>query len=225
MRRLFSPVPLWGADGSDEGEEGSEGEESGEESKEDSTRTLTSKELESMTARAASRGSRKAVKTLRDELGFESVDELKAFIASQRKAEEEALSDQEKATKAAEARTLEADAEKLAAGALRRSVQIERQIVRAGVTDEKKTERIATLVQAELDSDLTPEEWDEALATSVGSLQKDMPELFAGAKRPAGNGDGGATGESQLDPDDEAEREKVLIDEYAKRGLTIPATL
>lgn len=223
MHRLFSPVPLWGADGSDEGEEGSEGEGSQEESStEESTRTLTSAELEAMTARAASRGSRKAVKTLRDELGFESVDEMKAFIQAKREAEQEALSDQEKATKAAEAKALEAEAEKNAASALRRSVLIERQIVRAGVTDEKKTERIATLVHAELDPDLDSDEWNEAMVTAVASLEKDMPELFAG-KRPAGSGDGGAQGESIHETDDDADREKALIAEYAARGLRIPA--
>jgi len=225
MRRLFSPVPLWGADGSDEGEEGSneEGQE-GSSVSEESKRTLTSKELEAMTAKAASRGGRKATKALRDELGFESVEDMKAFIASKRQAEEQELSDQEKATKAAEATKAEAEAEKLAASALRRSVLIERQIVRAGVTDEKKTERIATLVQAELGSDLDPDEWNEAMKAAVASLEKDMPELFAG-KRSAGSGDGGAKGGSTTETDDEAEREKALIAEYAARGLHIPAEI
>ena len=52
-----------------------------------------------------------------------------------------------------------AEAEKIAAGALRRQLLVERQIVRSGVTDEKKTERIATLLHADLDSELDPDEY------------------------------------------------------------------
>jgi len=223
MQKLFSPVPLWGSDGSDEGSsEGEGGEEGREESKEES-RTLTSAELEAMTARAASRGSRKGVKSLRDELGFESVDEMKAFVEAKRKADLEAQSEEEKATKAAADAVKAAEAEKIAASALRRQLVVERQIVRAGVTDEKKTERIATLLHADLDSDLEPDEYADAVDTAIEGLKADMPELFA-TKKVAGSGDGGARGDSEGETDDDADREKALIAEYAARGLRIPAS-
>lgn len=220
MRKF--PWALWGSDG--EGEEG-EGEEEGEESSgEESkpeTRTLTSEELEAMTSRAASRAGRSATKKLREELGFESVDDLKAFIAERKKADEEAQTEQEKATAEAAEETAKLATERGAVANERLSLAIERQIVRSGVSDDQKTSRISTMVRAELEADLEEEDWTTAITEAIEAIKGDMPEAFTGKKSP-GSGDGGGQGPSsdkEKAAKEQAAKEAQWAAEYAARGF------
>lgn len=213
MRKLFLPVPLWGAEGDDDaddddGDEGASQEES---------RSLTSSELEKMAARAASRGSRKALKDLRAELGFDDMDALKGFIVERREADDAAKSDQDKALAEFEDLKSSTQVALSEARGMRLEATIERSIIRAGVTDDKKATRIATLVHADLDTDLDAEDLAEALSTAIAGLKADMPELFASSG--TGSGDGGSKGSSQGETDEDADREKKILAEYARRGL------
>ncbi len=214
MQKLFLPVPLWGAEGDDDVGDGDEGDES---ASEEDTRSLTSTELEKMTARAASRGSRKALKDLRSELGFDDMDALKGFIVERRTADEDAKSDQDKSLQEFEdLKSSTRDALSEAKG-IRLDATIERAVIRSGVTDGKKAARISTLVHADLDTDLDAEDLAEALSTAIDGLKTDMPELFASSG--SGSGDGGSKGSSKGDSDEDADREKKILAEYARRGL------
>jgi hypothetical protein len=213
MQKLFLPVPLFGAEGDDDAGDGDESENDSQEE----SRSLTSTELEKMTARAASRGSRKALKDLKSELGFDDMDALKGFIIEKREADDAAQSDQDKAV--AEFEDLKSstrDALSEAKG-IRLDATIERAIIRAGVIDDKKAARISTLVHADLDTDLDAEDLAEALSTAIEGLKTDMPELFVISG--TGSGDGGSKGSSQGDSDEDADREKKILAEYARRGL------
>ena len=214
MRKLFLPVPLWGA----EGDDGDDGDGDGDEgASQEESRSLTSSELEKMTARAASRGSRKALKDLRSELGFDDMDALRGFITERQEADEDAKSDQDKALQEFEDLKSSTRDTLTEAKGIRLDAFIERAIIRAGVADDKKAARIATLVHADLDTDLDAEELAEALSTAIDGLKADMPELFATSG--TGSGDGGSKGSSTGDDDKDADREKKILAEYARRGL------
>lgn len=213
-------IDMYGAEGEEAEEEKVEGEVSEEEEPE--TRELTAKEVEAMLARASGRGERRAIKRLAKELGFGGVGEMKEFVASQKEAADAAKSDEQKRLEAADKKSARAEAE---AGKLqddRLMVAVERAIVREGVTEQKKLDRLATLVWAELDDELEEEEWPDAITEAVSTIKADMEEMFTGRK-PSGSGDGGAEGPSK--PQGEQDREeKQWEEEYRRKGLvsTIP---
>ena len=215
-------IDLYGS----EGEEGSEeeagnGEEEGKE-KEPETRTLTAAELESVAARAAGRGSRKATKELAKELGFDSVAAMKDFVGAQKKAQDEAKSDDEKAKEetATEAAGLAED--RALVRTERLDLAIQRAIVATGISEQKKLDRIAALIRDELDPDLEPDDWDEGVKVAIETLKEEWPELFTPAKTDHGSGDGGAGGSSTKDETEE--EEKRWSKEYAAKGLGVPGT-
>ena len=213
MRKIFMPVPLWGAEGDDDTDD-SDDSDSGSQQE---TRVLTSEELEKMTARAASRGSRKALKDLKEELGFTDMDALKSFILETKKVEEASQSEQDKALiELEELKASARDALSMAKGQAL-DATIERQIIRAGITDDKRASRISTLIHADLDTDLEAEELAEALSAAIEGLKSDMPELFVTPG--VGSGDGGSKGSSKGDDDKGADQEKKWEAEYARRGL------
>ena len=182
------------------------------------SRTVSQDDLEKMVARAADRASRSATKALASEFGFDKVSDLKSWVSAQREAEAEAQSESERAA----AKLAEDQAKITAAGnALTRdrlAVKIERAVVRSGVTDDKKLDRLQTLVLAEIDDVEAEDSWGDQIAAAVEGLQSDMPELFASAGS-HGSGDGGARGGSEPpEPDDEAQQEQSWKEEYAGRG-------
>lgn len=209
---------LWGREdpaGEGEGEEGDEPDPP-----EPEPRTLTAKELEAITARAADRSSRKATKDLAKELGFESVAEMKAWAEAQRKAEKDAMDDKDRAIAEAEEAKRSTEALRASLASDRLDTEILRAVVAEGVADKKKQDRIAAMVRLDLDADLVNDEdgWEEGIAAALSAVKEDTPELFATKAAGHGSGDGGARGKSKDEPDPEAAKKK-LQDEFAGRGL------
>ncbi len=199
----------------DETDETPETEESPE------TREVTAKELESMTARAAERASRKRQKELASEYGFDSWGKFKEWIETQQQAQQEAQSEQER--QLAEAEKTRKDYEAKAAELARKNLELQVQtaVVGAGITDKKRIDRIAALVQMGLDPDILEEEdaWEQAITSALQEVRDDVPELFAKAGGSPGSGDGGAHGPSTPPGNEEAERQKQIEDRYRSRGL------
>jgi hypothetical protein len=218
MIRFWDLVRLYGAE-----EEEEEEEEEETPPTPDPERTLTAKELDAIIGRATDRASRKAGKELAKELGFENLGELKTWAASQRKAESDAMDEKDRALKEAEEEKKQAAALRSSLASDRLDLAIERAVVAEGVIDQKKLDRISAMVRIDLDPDLVNDEndWEEAIAEALSSVKEDTPELFAQKAGSAGHGsgDGGARGDSKKDEDKEAERQKAIEDEYAKRGL------
>ncbi len=219
----FRLLRLYGAEGDDEGTGSGDQPPSGDSSADDGSdsqpaqRTLTQEELDKITARAADRASRSATKALAADLGFEKVADLKAWALTQKEAQEEQRSEAEKAAAKLAADQASVDTSRTALAQERLEVQIEKAVVRAGVTDEKKLDRLLTLVYAEIDETEDEDGWSAQIGEALEGLRGDMPELFASSAR--GSGDGGARGDS-LPPDQnkEAEEEKKWDQEYKNRG-------
>jgi hypothetical protein len=218
IRKLFL---LWGSEG--EGEEGAEGaegqtEESGSKESEE-TRTITNKDLEAMTARAADKATRKAKKDLVSTLGFDNTASLQEFIETQKAAQDAATDEQTKALQEAERSKKEYDAGMSDLAEQRLQLSISQAVVGAGLADPKKVQRVAALVRDDLDEDILDEEdWSGAVADALKELQGDMPELFV--KSGFGSGDGGSQGGStQTDEEKAAAKDKEMIESYEKQGL------
>jgi len=224
----FRLLRLYGAEGEgDEGsEKGSEEEGSKKEADDEGTKTLTAAELEAMTARSADRASRTATKALAKELGFEKLSDMKKWATEAKEAEAASKSESEQASAQLVEDQATLSASKRAVAQDQLNVKIERAIVRSGVTDDKKLDRLLTLVVADIGDDIDEEDWADAITSAVEGLKTDVPELFAGAK-PHGSGDGGAKGDSTDDDDDadaEAKQDKAWADEYTGRGM-VPVDL
>jgi hypothetical protein len=212
IRKLFL---LWGAENEDDEETTTETPKVTEEE----PRTISTAELEQMTARAADKATRKAKRELATSLGFDSTAEMTEFISTNKKAAEEAQDEQTKALQAAQRKEKEYEAKMSALADERLNLMIERKVVAAGIGDPKRASRIAALVRDDLDSDLIEDEeaWGGAVADALQSVQEDMPELFA--KSGFGSGDGGSKGKSTDDEDEAAKKEKQHTDRYANRGM------
>lgn len=210
-------IDLYGAEDEETSEEkGSE--EEGSEEGEPQARTIPADELEAMLARASGRGERKATKRLAKELGFDSVAAMKDFVAQEKQAADDAKTEEQKRLEEADKRERAAAAEEEKLRDERLMVKIERALVAEGVTEEKRLDRLATLVWSELEDELEEDEWAEAIDTAVTALKTDMAESFTGRKV-TGTGDGGAEGPST--PGDETtKQEEGWEREYQKKGLT-----
>lgn len=185
-------------------------------------RTLSADEIDAMVARAASRGSRKAMKDLASELGFDSAGSLKEWVAGQQQAAEAQKTEEQKVLEQARRASQEAEETKRVLARQRLDLSIERAVLRAGVADEKKSSRIATLVKADIDDeiDLSDEAvWQDAITVALESVKSDAPELF-NHRAGFGSGDGGATGGSATDDDKQlrATQEEEWDKEFASKG-------
>lgn len=185
-------------------------------------RTLSADEIDAMVARAASRGSRKAMKDLASELGFDSAGSLKEWVAGQQQAAEAQKTEEQKVLEQARRASQEAEETKRVLARQRLDLSIERAVLRAGVADEKKSSRIATLVKADIDDeiDLSDEAvWLDAITVALESVKSDAPELF-NHRAGFGSGDGGATGGSATDDDKHlrATQEEEWDKEFASKG-------
>jgi hypothetical protein len=212
---------LFGADGEGEGEgEGgtsSEGSGEGEGSDKPENRSLSEEELSKITARAADRASRSARKKMAEDLGFDSVSALNDWAKAQRDEADAKKSESDKAAEKLATDQKAATQERLDNARDRRQVKIERAIIRTGVVDEKKVDRLLTLVEADIEVG-DDEDLDSQITEALESLKGDMPELFA-LKKGHGSGDGGSEGGSDDDTDDgESEEEKAWREEYEARG-------
>ena len=125
---------LWGRDDDSDDKGKSEDDKSKDDPKiveEPSTRNMTADEIEKMTARSADRASRKAVKSLAEEFGFEGIGQLKDWVTTQREAETDALDEQEKATQDAVRSKKEYEAQKSDLVSDRLDIAVEKQVLAA----------------------------------------------------------------------------------------------
>lgn len=217
IRKLFL---LWGAEDDEDGstDDGGSGASSSDDQKSE-TRTISTDELEAMTARAADRATRKAKKELASSLGFESLNDLNEFVSTKKEADEAAQDEQTKALQEAERARKEYEAKVSSLADERLSVAIDRAVVGAGIGEPKRASRIAALVRDDLETDILEDEdgWEEAITAALQAVKGDMPELFAKAAG-FGSGDGGSKGKSSED-DDGADKEKQLVGHYQKKGM------
>jgi hypothetical protein len=168
--------------------------------------------------RAADKSKRKALRDLASETGFDNMTDLKEFIDSKKKAEDDALDEQTKALQEAERVKKEYEAQMSDLADERLALRISQAVLAAGVSDPKRSDRISALVRLDLEPDLSEDDWNEAITDSLQSVTEDMPELFKG---PAGmgSGDGGSKGKSKEDGDEQEAFEKQLREEALARGL------
>ncbi|MFF7476668.1 hypothetical protein [Streptomyces sp. NPDC008092] len=129
-------------------------------------------------------GARQALEDFAKEHGFTTVDDAKDFIAAARKAQEDALSEQEKREKDLAEREAKAVAREQATTARERAVRREQALTRLGAFDttDDKGNTIPNLQDAlaMLDRDLsaTPDADDQAVAEAAAKLKGRRPELF-----------------------------------------------
>ncbi|HEX5566613.1 MAG TPA: hypothetical protein VFY14_06735 [Streptomyces sp.] len=139
--------------------------------------TMTQDELTALAAREKAQGKRSALKEFAEEHGFTTVDDAKAFIAAARKAQDDALSEQEKREKALAEREAAAEAREKAAIARERAANRRAVLVGLGATGDDLEDAVALLRVAD-DAD------DTAVREAAEALKERRPELFGTARTP-----------------------------------------
>ncbi len=214
------PFALWGGDGSDDNDEDTDDDESDKDEPE--SLTMTPKELEARIARAASRATRKAKKDVRKGLGFDSQEDLDAYITTTREAQEATQTEADKLKLDTENERTSLASERNAVLEDKVQLSIERKIIYAGVTDEAIVKRIQTLVRAELGKDIDNETMTDDVADALEAVKGDVPTLFeASKKKNSGSGDGGGKDTKQTDEQKRNARLKKYEDEYKQKGLVV----
>ncbi|MEU5322997.1 hypothetical protein AB0G67_40535 [Streptomyces sp. NPDC021056] len=134
-------------------------------------RTFTQAEVEALAAREKAQGKRSAAKEFAEKNGFNSVEDAEAFIEAARKAQEDALTEQQKREKALADREAAADAREKAAIARERDANRRATLVGLGATGDD-LEDAAALLRVPDDAD------DAAIAEAAAKLKERRPELF-----------------------------------------------
>jgi len=208
------PFALWGGDGSDDEGDNDEGSD-----EPDPSITMTQKEFESSIAKAASRAARKAAKELRTSLGFDKQEDLTSFVEGTREAAESAKTEEEQRLSVFEQERKALLVQTTFVQTETRQLAADRVIVKAGVTDEAKQERIRTLVLSELGNEVDLETIHEDVQDALDSVRNDVPELFSISKK-RGSGDGGATDhEPETDEEKYVAKKERYRKEYAAKGM------
>jgi hypothetical protein len=158
------------------------------------TPQYTQEDLERIAAKEKDQGkragARQALEDFAKEYGFSNVDDAKAFIEAARKAQDDALSEQERAKKKLEADQQAIATERQTIAAERRALRREQALSRLGAVDTKDDQGndIPNLQDAlaMLDRDLaaTPDADEQAVAEAAARLKARRPELF-GIQTPA----------------------------------------
>lgn len=153
--------------------------------------TFTQEDLDRIAAKEKAQGqragARQALEDFAAEHGFANVEDAKTFIAAARKAQEDALSEQERTQKKLEADQKAIDAERQTIAAERRTLRREQALSRLGAVDAKDADGndIPNLQDAlaMLDRDLAavPDADDQAVAEAAAKLKARRPELFGTA--------------------------------------------
>ena len=156
--------------------------------------SFTQEDLERIAAKEKSQGeragARKALEDFAAEHGFSNVDDAKEFIASARKAQQDALSEQEKRERELADREAKAEARERAAAARERTVRREQALARLGAFDGKddqgndipNLQDALAMLERELRD--TPDADDTAVAEAASRLKQRRPELFGAASAP-----------------------------------------
>ncbi|MFJ4887792.1 hypothetical protein [Streptomyces sp. NPDC088731] len=144
-------------------------------------RVFTQAEMEAVAAKEKAQGQRAGARTALEEFasehGFSSVDDAKAFIAAARKAQDDALTEQEKRERELADREAKAEAREKAAEARERAANRRAVLVGLGATGDDLDDASALLRVAD-DAD------EATLQDAADKLKTRRPELF-GAPTPA----------------------------------------
>lgn len=176
-----------GGDGSDDppgdgqggGDSGAGGGKGGEG---EGGQTFTQADLDRIATREKAQGRRAAEDDIAKDLGV-SLDEAKRILAEARERDEKQKTEAQRAKEAADAEKAAAEAAKAEAARERHEARVERALVAAGVSDDKRLGRLARLIEVEVGAEL------DDVKAAVADLHKEMPELF-GAANGAGAGKG-----------------------------------
>lgn len=118
-------------------------------------------------------GKRAGQAELLQELGFDNADDVKAFLAAKRAADDKDLSEVERKTKAAEEKERKADEKSRLADETLLNVKVERALEIAGVpaATSSKIRKLVEGVDADSDAD--------TISAAVEALKVEMPHVFA----------------------------------------------
>ncbi|MFB7222460.1 hypothetical protein [Streptomyces sp. NPDC056227] len=166
-------------DGGDDGPAGTDGQ--APKPAPPAQRVFTQAEVESLAAKEKAQGQRAGARTALEEFaaehGFSNVDDAKAFIAAARKAQDDALTEQQKRERELADREAKAEAREKAAEARERTANRRAVLVGLGATGDDLDDASALL--------RVPDDADEAtLQDAADKLKARRPELF-GAPAPA----------------------------------------
>lgn len=144
-------------------------------------RVFTEAEMEAVAAKEKAQGKRAGARTALEEFaaehGFSNVDDAKTFIAAARKAQDDALTEQQKREKDLADREAKAEAREKAAEARERAANRRAVLVGLGATGDDLDDASALL--------RVPDDADETvLQEAASALKARRPELF-GAPAPA----------------------------------------
>ncbi|MFJ1827345.1 hypothetical protein [Streptomyces sp. NPDC088178] len=142
-------------------------------------RTFTQAEVEALAAKEKAQGKRSAAKEFAEKHGFSSIEDAETFIAAARKAQDDALSEQEKRERELADREAKAEAREKAAEARERAANRRAVLVGLGATGDDLDDATALL--------RVPDDADEAtLQDAADKLKARRPELFGTPAPPAG---------------------------------------
>lgn len=140
------------------------------------TATFTQEDLDRTVGARVAEAQRQATRKLVEELGFSKVDDLKTLVQAQRDAEKAQMTEAERLRGEAQEAKAQAEAHQRALAALQHSVNIERELAKAGAQGD--TARLVRMVDLEPGSD------PAAVSGAVEALKKDYPALFGAATAP-----------------------------------------
>lgn len=172
------PVISGGADGAEDRDDDDDDDDTDDEGDNDEGqsnrkggKTFTQRQVNAVATREKREGKKAGRRELLEELGFESVDELRESIQKQK--EGKAKDDDELSKERKKLEKEKSDAEKLRSEAAkdRHDARVERRLLSAGVPL-KKLEKVARLVDVEIG--VEADEIDDA----IDSIKEDFPELF-----------------------------------------------
>lgn len=174
-RRGRAHYPIGGAaEETDEEREQREADEAAEAAKNE--RTITQAEMSRIAAREKRDGRNSGQLELAKELGFDSVEDMKAAAQRQKDAEDAAKSETQREADAAKREKSEAARERAEAAAERRTARMERALIRLGVGDDDLDDAISMREMRELAADADA----EAIAEAAEALKARRAELFGG---------------------------------------------
>ncbi|MFF8422937.1 hypothetical protein [Streptomyces sp. NPDC015680] len=142
-------------------------------------RTFTQAEVEALAAKEKAQGKRSAAKEFAEKHGFSTIEDAETFIAAARKAQDDALSEQEKRERELADREARAEAREKAAEVRERAANRRAVLVGLGATGDDLDDATALL--------RVPDGADEAtLQEAAVALKTRRPELFGTTPAPAG---------------------------------------
>jgi len=158
-----------------ENQEGGEAKDPEDSEQEDSGNTgkvFTQEDLTRVGTREKDQGKRQGQREVLAALGVQSIEEAAALAQQLRDAEDEKLSEADRAKKEAETQRAEAERDRQAAREERLASKVERKLLKEGV-DPKLVDKVSRLVEVDVDST------DEDIITAIADLKEEAPQMFS----------------------------------------------